>query len=438
MWAGCGALLGAGAGLGGPAGYDRVRSALSGRDRSREPGELVVMSGRDESRGLQRHQLIASWNRHPDNRNNLARLVEIGSVTDAHRSEMVAYAQSGQPGVDIYNLDAIWIAEFAEADYISPLPSDLDTSGFLRQPLSTCEYDDDLWALPFNTDAGLLFYPQDLQVGDIPLDWGAIEILARDHIAAQEPGRRPVAGYAGQLRDDYEGLTVNALERIWAAGGEVMAGDWWDPEILIEDSPGVEEALRHLSRVRDDSSRLIHQDSLTFDETDTTNAYLQGEVVFMRNWPVEYHSLVPDPDQDQRGDQPPQVQSEVERLPAGATVLGGQNLAVARNSARPHAARALIEFLTSEESQRELFYEGHLAATRTAVYEADPRAAAHPYARTLLDAIERGARQRPVTPYYPRFSEVFRSDIRHAIDNDGALPDGSADRLRNALQGRWR
>ncbi|MEK8143383.1 hypothetical protein NKH18_18545 [Streptomyces sp. M10(2022)] len=50
----------------------------------------------------------------------------------------------------------------------------------------------------------------------------------------------------------------------------------------------------------------------------------------------------------------------VNRLP-GASVLGGQNLAVTADSSRADDARALISFLTSRESERCLLDAGFAA-----------------------------------------------------------------------------
>jgi multiple sugar transport system substrate-binding protein len=89
-----------------------------------EPGpyELVVLSGRDDSIGGQRQQLVDEWNAlHPESK---ARIVELSSRADAQRSEMLARAQSdgsAGAGVDVYNLDVTWTAEFADAGYLTSL-----------------------------------------------------------------------------------------------------------------------------------------------------------------------------------------------------------------------------------------------------------------------------------------------------------------------------
>jgi multiple sugar transport system substrate-binding protein len=124
-----------------------------------ERGELVILSGVDDSVGQQRHQLLRVWNaQHPANR---ARFQLASDRADDQHSAMVADAQTKSSTVDIYNLDVTWVAEFAAAGYIRELGS-VDTSGFLDKPLRTGYYNQDLYALPFNTDAGLLYYRTDI------------------------------------------------------------------------------------------------------------------------------------------------------------------------------------------------------------------------------------------------------------------------------------
>jgi multiple sugar transport system substrate-binding protein len=387
-----------------------------------EPGDLVILSGRDDGQGNQRQALVEEWNAlHPQNQ---ARIEAISPVADAQHSEMVARAQSGHAKVDIYNLDVTWTAEFASAGYIRPLDeANLDASGFLKSPLNTCKYEDKLWALPFNTDAGLLYYRTNL-VGKPPTTWPQLVATVQDVLSKPTSGG-PIAGYAGQL-NDYEGLTVNALEAIWAAGGDVIDGHGR----VVIDSPEAQTGLTRLATgLAQTTPQVILRDSTRYDETATTQAFGEGKVLFMRNWPVAHRALDPPAGSDAAQAVPFQVAP----LP-GASVLGGQNLAIAKDSSHPRAAQKLIEFLTSERSQQILFERGGFAATREIVYRDANVVKLYRYAPTLLSAIQ-SARTRPITPHYTQFSETFRQIVRQALANGGQLPDDAVSRLEGALQG---
>ncbi|SFQ97269.1 carbohydrate ABC transporter substrate-binding protein, CUT1 family [Lentzea waywayandensis] len=386
-----------------------------------EKGKLVVLSGRDQSDGGQRRALINQWNaEHPE---QPAEIIELPAEADGQRSEMVARAREKADNADVFNLDVTWTAEFAQSGYLRPLSS-VDTSGFLRRPLESCRYQGVLWALPFNTDAGLLFYRKDL-VQDEPLGLDDIADTSTRALRAAQDARL-TAGYAGQLLD-YEGLTVNALELIWAEKGDVVD----ESGKVVIDSDRTRRALRWLADGLKGEKPVVLPESRTQNEQLTTQAFRDGKVAFMRNWPVAHRTL-----QGNRGESAgrPAIDFEVAQLP-GPSVLGGQNLAISAKSTKPRAAQALIEFLTGPRSQQLLFERGGLAATRGIVYQDSRVATEHPYARTLLKAIE-DARLRPVTPYYSRFSDEFRSIVRYALDHDGALPGNAEESLTAALQGR--
>ena len=400
-----------------------VSAVSAGRSDALPPGELVILSGRDDSLGGQRQLLIDQWNAlHPE---NTATIVELPGVADAQHSEMVARAQSGGHGVDIYNLDVTWTAEFAEAGYIRSLDeSDLDTSGFLPNPLSTCRYDGKLWALPFNTDAGLLYYRTDL-VGQPPGSWSQLRRTVEDVLARPTGGDpRVVAGHVGQLAN-YEGLTVNALESIQsaAAGAEVVR----DGRVVV-DMADLQEGVDRL-RPTAGSPQIVLPDSLDYDEQRSTQAFRDGKVLFMRNWPVAYRTLSSTPAGESSGQRVP---FGVVPLP-GPSVLGGQNLAMARSSGNPRAAQALIEFLTDARSQQLLFERGGLAATREIVYRDAAVGERYPYAGVLLQAVQR-AHPRPVTPCYSAFSEAFRTAIDTALRDGEPLPGDFKETLESVLR----
>jgi multiple sugar transport system substrate-binding protein len=379
-----------------------------------ETGPIVILSGRDDSTGRQREQLVSQWNRlHPQSQ---ARIVELPALADAQRSEMLARAQSGRGEIDVFNLDVTWTAEFADAGYIRSLDeSAIPTSSFLAGPLLTCRYDGRLWALPFNTDVGLLYYRSDL-LDHPPRTWKDLEEQVE---MMRARSGNDVDGYAGQLAD-YEGLTVNALEVIRGSGGSIVddGGD-----VVVEDQPAAVAA--GLERLRVIAPAGVPE----LDEAGSIQLFQSGRALFMRNWPVAYRALA------QGLEGAPAVAFGVAPLPDGSGVLGGQNLAVAVDSSRPRAARALIEFLTSERSQQILFERGGLPATRKVVYSDRAVHELYPYVAIVENALE-NAELRPVQPHYARFSQVFRAAVDGYLRQGRPLPDDIQSQLVGALKGR--
>ena len=410
---------------------------FNSEDRLDDGEYLVVLSGKDDSVDGQRQRLIDTWNdTHPHQQ---ARIEVLSSSADEQHSEMLRRAQSSAADVDVYNLDVTWTAEFAAGHYIRAL-KDVDENGFLRKPLDTCRYSGELWALPFNTDAGLLYYRTSLlkdayskeewktlvDPAQHPPSWTRIKNDAERVQALKRPGTEALkAAYTGQFAN-YEGLTVNAMEAVWAADGEVVDEN---NTIALGSQEAVDGISTLLGGLNDD--RIIVDGARVQDEAESTQAFKDGQVLFMRNWPVAYRQLA-QRSTDENPD--PTNNFDVTSLP-GPCALGGQNLAVADKSRHPEAARQLIEFLTDDASQQALFQDGGLASTRLRTYQ-DPQITQHyPYAKTLLAAIQK-AKLRPVTAHYWSFSKVFRQVIEEVMNTGEPISADQIEELQLALKGK--
>jgi multiple sugar transport system substrate-binding protein len=393
-----------------------------------ESGDLVILSGTDRSVGQQRQALVDRWNeKHPGNR---ARIVALPDSADLQHSAMISQAQQQRQQVDVYNLDVTWTAEFAAAGYIREL-GDTDTGGFLPGPLTTCRFDGKLWALPFNTDAGLLYYRTDIFGQDGTGVLAQRPPSSQDMVTIADAAQRAhgpalKAGYVTQLKR-YEGLSVNALEAIWAVGGEVVSDDGR----VVLDPDKLRQALAPLAQgmvPAGSTPPSVLPASAQTDEEGSAQAFALGQVALMRNWPVWYGRL---PQLSNGFD----ISSRFAVKPISHSVLGGQNLAIAAGTTRPVAAKALVEFLTSETSERTLFGAGGLPATRADVYRYKDVTTRQPYASALLTAVEQ-ARPRPVTTHYPLFSDTFQDLVDRALHNNGQLPADAVRRMTDALNGR--
>jgi multiple sugar transport system substrate-binding protein len=386
-----------------------------------DDGPLTILSGRDQSGG-QRAALVTEWNlKYP---NRTARIVELPPNADAQRAEMLARAQSGAGGgVDVYNLDVTWTAEFAEAGYLrqldeAALAQDDFLDGFLKGPLSTCRYPrtegadgadtGPLWALPFNSDVGLLYYnTQLLGSAEPPTTWDEVGALAAK---AEQDG---LTGYIGQY-GDYEGLAVTAQELVWGAGGELID----DEGRVVPDAEDLESGLQRLQAISPKEGR-------PSDEAASTRKFREGRTLFMRNWPVAFRDLNADPEH-------PAPPFGVIALPENSGALGGQNLAISSSTRRYQDAVELIKFLTDDARQTTLYNEGSgLPATRSAAYNHGG-----PLTPILPDALAK-AHPRPTLPHYATLSESFRTTVASFLEND-ELPTAPALRkqLERASQGR--
>ncbi|MDN3354391.1 extracellular solute-binding protein [Actinomadura sp. DC4] len=382
-----------------------------------EHAGLVVAGGTDVSAGGQRRTLVQGWRGAGGER---ASLVEVGTSSDEQRSQLAAAEEARSCAYDVLILDAPWVAEFAQRgflDHVDPAWV-ADADGVFPAVYQAGAWKGTQYAVPWNTDAGLLYARKGTPA---PANW-------RDLLAT---------GYASQLAD-YEGLTVNALEVLWNTEGLVLTGAV--DKVSVETAAGIIlPGLRQLAANR------AAGDSRSYKEAETLGAFVGGDTTsnrrwdLMRHWPYAFRNLTADP----------RVHGAfgVGPLPGpGYSVLGGQYLAVSRFSKHAAEAGRLVRELTGVRSEQRLFACGGFAATRQAAFE-DPNcqgASKDPdvptaaelasFAATLKTAL-RTAHPRPVTPYYEQFSETFRQCVLNVLDGHAPSAKTVADALNTALTG---
>jgi multiple sugar transport system substrate-binding protein len=354
--------------------------------RSTPAIELTLVTGADDTGA--RELLVNMWNR--ANPTATVRTIVVQGDTGDQRREMVGLARSGQ--ADILNLDIIHIPHFAREELITPIEID-NPNVFLDRTLVANRVDGDsrrFWAVPFNTDVGLLFQ----RVSD---DAPAPDrVTLADVIDDAPPDSRR---FVGQLRPtasvSHEAFVVNILEHALSR----------DPDILTEDGspsydlPRWRNALEPLvAGVADGRIALADTEANTIDQfmaTDTVRPQA------MRNWPVAYRTLQERNDTDVRAGR-----IRVDSLPIG--VLGGQSLAIASGSRHRSAAAEFIRFVTDEAAQKVLAAHG-LAPTRIAAYNDTNLRAFIPHLATVRGAVET-ARPRPIHANYAAFADAV---VRH-------------------------
>ncbi|OON80822.1 extracellular solute-binding protein [Streptomyces tsukubensis] len=428
---------------------------------ARDDGVLRIVTGSDLSGSGIRSKLIDAWA--ADHRNLKVEVVELPDDADGQRSQLVAALQAGNKDCyDIVNLDVTWTAEFAAQGLIDPLPDSLrgllDGGHFWSAARGSVHYKGKDWAVPWNTDVGLLYYRADL-LGDHPSfkTWHDLTQAVGSFDRTRD--KRLRAGLLTQLAP-YEGLTVNASEAVWREGGDIAEGDGDDVAVTVEGITSLAGSVRQEEKDTD-TLPVIGRTSLTLDETGTVEHFLAGEALTMRNWPFAAARLAEAETKGGRdtGAKGPRPVYAVTRLPrpdddpgGSAAALGGQNLAMVRDSPNAGAAAELIEHLAGAGAQRCLRDGGFVPALRSGgegrcdaekLVSGDPPASARPPKllgdsyRTALDESLKGARTRPVTPYYAAVTRDIQEWVYGRLTDAApmSVPD-FRDRLRKALSGR--
>lgn len=337
--------------------------------------------------------------------------------TDTQHDAYVTYLSARESSIDLYTLDVIWTAEFARAGWIRPLPPDLvDTDAFLAGPLESATYDGTLYAVPWFTDAGVLYYRKDIlnEAGlDVPETWDALVGICRERAASDD-----MDGFVWQGAR-YEGLVCNFLEFLWGVGGSV------DAEAVASDPASVERSIRDALDVM---ALLIEDDSvsprsvLTYKEEDARRLFTEGRALFLRNWPYAW-SFVQEEGSKVRD------AVGIARLPhaEGAqsySTIGGWNIALSSYSKHPEEALEFLRFITGERSLELRAIEGGYLPTRRATYEDPDVLAVNPHFASFFEVFE-ATRNRPRSPHYPRISDVIQENVHGALSGEVSHDDAA-------------
>jgi multiple sugar transport system substrate-binding protein len=355
---------------------------------------------------------------------------EGNSDTGQRLDKLRTQLQAGGEGLDVILGDVIWTAELAANGWISDLADrfpDSTQKEYLPGSVDAIIYDGKPYAMPWFTDTGLLYFRKDLleQSGydSPPKTWAELKEMTRKTMA--KSGTRFGFVFQGAR---YEGGVCDGCEFIWGHGGNIL--DPADPNKVIVDSP---EAIAGLATERSMITDGISPQAVTvYKEDESAGAFLNGDAVFLRNWPYVYALIgtsdYPKLETDQVG---------VSELPSsdgkpGNGTVGDQPLYISTSSQNPDAAWKFIEFLSAPEQQKFRAIEGSYLPTRSKLYE-DPEIQESVPVVALAKTALQHTLPRPVTPYYSDMSLEMRDQFNASLLGD-VSPEDAARTMKENLE----
>jgi multiple sugar transport system substrate-binding protein len=339
-------------------------------------------------------------------------LLQLPEAADEQRRLQVQRLRAESAECDVLGMDVIWTAEYAAQGWLLDVTEAVERrkDEFIPSTVETALYEDKYWAVPFNTNAGFVYYRTD-QAPRAPEDWQGMYEEAQQANGLIYQGAR------------YEGLTVNFLELLYSAGAAVISEDGTE---ATADSQETRDVLTFMRQGIDDGA--VPQAVTTYMEEESRRAFEAGNATYMRNWPYAYalgkESKIAD-------------DFAVTTFPSyegnqGAGVLGGYDLAISAYSENPEGSLAFINFATSPEQQVLMVTKASLPPVTTAVYDDPEVKKTLPFAAELRDAVEQ-AEPRPVSPVYPQISEAIFTNVFSALQGDMS-PDEAATKMNEEIQ----
>ena len=400
------------AGCGGGDGGDNATQNAKSAPAPKASGDVTWCIGKDTTGAFS--TMVDRFNKQYPNAN--AKLLELPTSADEQRTQLIQRLRAKSSECDVLGIDVIWTAEFAGQNWLLDVSkiTDKRQGDFIPSTLKTAEFDGKTWGVPFNTNAGFLYYRTD-KVSSPPSDWQQVYSEAKSKGGIVYQGAR------------YEGLTVDFLELLYSAGGRITDDSG---KKLDLDKGKATDVLSFMVKGIDDGA--APKAVTTYMEEESRRAFESGKPAFMRNWPYTYAL-----------DKKSKIGSTfaVAKFPAWqggepASVVGGYNLAISAYSKNPAGAAAFIDYVTRPEQQLVMGSKAALPPVLGSVYEDPALKKALPFAAELKKAVEQG-QARPVTPVYPQLSEAIYKNVFAALQGDMSpkeAVDKMADQAQSALE----
>ncbi|MGH3824727.1 MAG: ABC transporter substrate-binding protein, partial [Pseudonocardiaceae bacterium] len=360
-----------------------------------------------------------------------------GGVTDSRRLTLVRRLAAHDPSLDVMELDVIWTAEFAEAGWILPYPSELARrieQGTLKAPLDTGTYHGKLYAAPLATETQLLWYRKDL-VPDPPETWDEMIKMAGDLAARDLPHYIEVQGAR------YEGLTVWFNTLLTSSGGSILAENG---DVQVAHGDAARQALGVMARLA--TSPAADPSLSVSQEDDGRLAMEAGHAAFEVNYPFVFATMhapggggtfIDEQGRPTRQDTGRRIKDEfrwapypsiVPGKPASVTI-GGNNLGVSAASRHRAEAFEAAQCLRNRDNQLRYAVAVQRPPTLAALYDDPAFQKEYPAWQAIRDSLNH-ASERPQTPAYKSLSIVISDLLNPAA---GINPDTMVGQLADQV-----
>lgn len=353
---------------------------------------------------------------------------------------------------DLMNLDPVFVAEFANAEWLAEIPGDLSSEiissaegdgDYLAGAADTVIWEEKAYAIPLWANTQVLWYRKSLADAaglDMtqPVTWEQVIQSAADN-----------NGSVGVQANKYEAYVVLINALMQGAGGDIVTDTEAGRDTKVEvDSEAGKDAARIIKMLAD--SKAAQPDLSVSNEgtslgrmypTDPKAPQSAGE--FMLNWTFVYKLYqgqieTGEITQEQFDDlgyarYPATVEGEPSKPP-----IGGIDIGVGAFSAHPDFAMEAAQCITSTQAQVDLAMNNGLMPSTNSAY--DEVAASGDFPEDLIElyrtSVDEGG-PRPKSAFYSLISSAIQARWHSpgSVDPD-STPKDSADYLQDVLEGK--
>jgi trehalose/maltose transport system substrate-binding protein len=337
--------------------------------------------------------------------------------------------------VDAMMIDVIWPGILAT--HAADLSGAIGWQGaeYFERIVNNNTIGDKLVAIPWYTDAGILYYRTDLLEKhgfDAPPEtWTELEEMAS---AIQEAERAENPDFFGFVWQGaaYEGLTCDALEWQVSNGGGVIVEE--DLTVSVNNP----QAIAAFERAKGWVGTISPDGVTSYMEEEARGVWQAGNAAFMRNWPYAYApgqeegSVIKD-------------KFAITLVPMGegegaqhADALGGWQVMVSAYSQNQPAAIAWAQYLTSRELQKSYAIELSRLPTIVDLYDDADVLEANPFFAQLKDVFLGGAVPRPssqTADLYNQVSTAYFTAVNEILTGQAADAAARVAQLAEELEG---
>lgn len=361
------------------------------------PDKLNVMSG-----------VIAQFEKeHPKIKINYVELPD--DTNDKYEVISAKLAlENGQ--IDVFDADVTWPSVFAKAGWVADLSGYFtknEQEFYLSSAIDAATVNEKLYGIPYRIDAGLLFYRKDLlekYQQQVPKTYEELVTISKT-IMKQENN---LMGFAASWKN-FEGLSCHFFEMYWSAGYEVDT----TTTPYHFDSLGMTDTLQFMQNMIY-VDKIVSEDALKYSSGDLRTAFIEGNLLFMRDWPTGWRKISNEPSLKDKVGVAPLPSLKSGNLSYGA--FGGWLYMVSEDSANKKEAVEWIKYLTTTENEKLMNLQYNYIPSRKELFN-DPDVLTRMPFLEVMKAYFNQSKPRPKVANYDDLSLALQSQVHLTLQN---------------------